>query len=250
MVRTTRATTLQPTSKIAVLAIKSASRILPVDTYKPFEKQYQCMAVYGIKDVFPERRFYVLSANGSNSVIPKSNNQPLVTSCQSPLHFVQNKNHEVFWYPVSHMLPNFGSVVHYKPAPDRLQRMHHSKTFQRKGNGRDQTDCRGDMMIADQQENRKADPLNVLKQLEDLSCGHLGPPTISRRIIKLISDVADHCTVQLTEPAYLSDISLQTKLTRCQKKTSSNPSQQSEQTQSSSQRKMTVSSNLVSTIER
>lgn len=109
VMRVATATTLQPISETPVLFNTSASKIVQIDSYRPFRQQFPCFVARGMVHVFPGRSFRILTANVSSFVINLAKYQWVAVACPPFLEMFHNIKGEPPSYSVS-TLPTYPST--------------------------------------------------------------------------------------------------------------------------------------------
>lgn len=86
--------------------------------------------VCGVKNVYPQRHFYVIVASPLDLIIELANQQRLVTTSSLPSEILRIKADEDSLYPPRSITVSPVSVVYYKAAPEHLHKKRKYKTVQ------------------------------------------------------------------------------------------------------------------------
>lgn len=138
-------------------------------------------------DVSPERPSHILTAIALSSIVNLAEHQRVETACPPPLKILHNKNDYPCLYLMIPPLPVSVDVMHYGPAPGRLQQMFQLVTAQQIGHDRLNEDCREGVAIADRYKRHRPKFLKMLEEFETKWEGHLRRITTSRNRSALTS---------------------------------------------------------------
>lgn len=89
--------------------------------------------------------------------------QRVVLTCTPSPEIIHNKKRCNFILSHDDLFPNSVSIVHYKPAVDRLQQMHEHEAVQQNNDGHLNKNWREDLKIADRYEEHRSDFLKMLE---------------------------------------------------------------------------------------
>lgn len=75
---------LKPFSKTSILVVTDVKGLLQVVTFEAFKQDEACKVARDVMDLYPQRQFYIVITDASNSAIKLAKDQPVAATSPPP----------------------------------------------------------------------------------------------------------------------------------------------------------------------